>query len=129
MRWNARLGERARWLQSDFAVLPFASGAFDYVLKPFDIPNMLALIRQADAVYYPASFYAELAAVGLAAVAGMWFARLWFPLGPVVLAQAAQYGLTLVFKNRMTNRALNELRLRAGAQRPPQPPDLPDREP
>jgi len=45
------------------------------------------------------------------AVAGLWFFRVWLPLGSVVLAQAGQFGLTLVFKTRMTNRGLNEMRL------------------
>jgi len=47
----------------------------------------------------------------LGAVAGLWLFRIWLPLGSVVLAQAGQFALTLVFKTRMTNRALNEMRL------------------
>jgi CHASE2 domain-containing sensor protein len=49
----------------------------------------------------------------VATAAGMWFFRLWIPLGLIVVAQAGQFALTLVFKTRMTNRSLNEMRLYA----------------
>ena len=52
-----------------------------------------------------------LAVSALAALAGLWFLRLWIPLGAVVLAQVGQFALTLLFKTRMTNRSLNEMRL------------------
>jgi len=39
--------------------------------------------------------------------------NVWVPLGALVLAQSGQFGLTLVFKTRMTNVGLNEMRLRA----------------
>lgn len=54
-----------------------------------------------------------LAASAAGAVAGLWFFRLWIPFGSVVLAQAGQFALTLMFKTRMTNRALNQMRLHA----------------
>lgn len=37
----------------------------------------------------------------------------WLPVGGLVAAQTAQFGLTLVIKSRMTQLALNEMRLRA----------------
>jgi CHASE2 domain-containing sensor protein len=54
-----------------------------------------------------------LAVCGLGTLVSLWLFRLWLPLGAMVLAQTGQYALTLVFRTRMTNRALNEMRLRA----------------
>ncbi len=51
--------------------------------------------------------------LALAAGSVFWFLRIWLPLGALVLAQVGQYAVTLVFKTRMSNRALNELRLRS----------------
>ena len=49
-------------------------------------------------------------------VAGLVFFRCWIPLGPLVLAQGAQFALTLVYKTRTSHLALSELRLRALSQ-------------
>jgi CHASE2 domain-containing sensor protein/signal transduction histidine kinase len=49
----------------------------------------------------------------LIATAGLVLFNLWVPLGALVLAQGGQFALTLVFKTRMTNAALNEMRLHA----------------
>ena len=45
--------------------------------------------------------------------AGLVLFNFWLPLGAMVLAQGGQFALTLVFKTRMTNVALNEMRLHA----------------
>lgn len=49
----------------------------------------------------------------LLGVAGLVLFNLWIPLGSLVLAQAGQFALTLAFKTRTTNAALNEMRLHA----------------
>ena len=49
----------------------------------------------------------------LASVAAMGYARCWPALGALVLAQALQFILTLVFKARTTTRVVREMRLRA----------------
>lgn len=46
-------------------------------------------------------------------VAALVLFNLWVPLGALVLAQGGQFALTLVFKTRMTNAGLNEMRLHA----------------
>lgn len=49
----------------------------------------------------------------LVGVASVGYFDLWLPVGGLVAAQTAQFGLTLVIKSRMTQFALNEMRLRA----------------
>jgi CHASE2 domain-containing sensor protein len=49
--------------------------------------------------------------IGLGAVIGLGFFRIWIPAGALVLAQGIQFGLTLVFKTRLTHLALNAMRL------------------
>jgi CHASE2 domain-containing sensor protein len=48
---------------------------------------------------------------GVGAALALDLLHVWLPMGSVVLAQVGQFGLTLVFRTRMTNRALNEMRL------------------
>lgn len=48
-----------------------------------------------------------------AGVIGIRHFDFWLPVGAIVAAQTAQFGLTLVVKSRMTQVALNEMRLRA----------------
>jgi CHASE2 domain-containing sensor protein len=52
----------------------------------------------------------------LVSVAALGYFRCWVALGPLVLAQVGQFAVSLVYKARMTNHALNEMRLRALTQ-------------
>jgi CHASE2 domain-containing sensor protein/signal transduction histidine kinase len=69
------------------------------------------LYQRAKAVAGARLAFGILLASTLIALAALWFVRLWLPLGAVVLAQVGQFALILLFKTRMTNRALNEMRL------------------
>ncbi|MCX7721530.1 MAG: CHASE2 domain-containing protein [Verrucomicrobiae bacterium] len=50
---------------------------------------------------------------GLGGAVGLGYFGVWLQVGGLVVAQAAQFGLTLLVKSRMTQLALNEMRLRA----------------